>query len=133
MILAGLRMSMRGRRAARVKSASAEMPRPGAMAPPRNSPLAEIDVEGGRGAEVDDDDGWVGERSAVVRFYVVRCVAEDVEGGDGVDDADGADLGGSVGEDGQAGADARLDEERLGVEVALLRPCEVWSRVADDG
>ena len=41
MILAGLRMSTRGRRAARAKRASAEMPRPGAMAPPRNSPRGE--------------------------------------------------------------------------------------------
>ena len=39
MTLAGLRMSTRGRRAARAKRASAEMPRPGAMAPPKNSPL----------------------------------------------------------------------------------------------
>ena len=38
----GLRMSMRGRRAARAKRASAEIPRPGAMAPPRNSPRGEM-------------------------------------------------------------------------------------------
>jgi len=41
MILAGFLISTRVRRAARAKRASAEMPMPGAMAPPMNSPLAE--------------------------------------------------------------------------------------------
>src|SRR5665213_2297239 len=41
MILVGFLISTRVRRAARLKRASAEMPRPGAMAPPRNSPLRE--------------------------------------------------------------------------------------------
>jgi len=42
MTLPGFLMSMRGRRAVRENSASAEMPMPGAMEPPRYSPLAEM-------------------------------------------------------------------------------------------
>ena len=81
----------------RAKSASAEMPMPGVMTPPRYSPLAETHVEGGGGAEVDDDAG----------------AAEFLEGGDAVDDAVGADLRGVVDRDGHAGLDAGLDEQRL--------------------
>ena len=39
--------------------------------------------------------------------------------GDAVDDAVGADLGGVIGEDGQAGAGAGLDEDGLDVEVEI--------------
>ena len=42
MIDAGLRTSTRGSRAARWNRASAEMPMPGQMTPPRYSPAAEI-------------------------------------------------------------------------------------------
>ncbi len=59
------------------------MRRPGAMAPPRNSPLLADDVEGGGGAHVDDDDGGGGGSGAAVELV----------GGDAVDDAVGADLG----------------------------------------
>ena len=38
-------------------------------------------------------------------------------GGDAVDDAVGTDLGGIVGEDGQAGADAGFDEQRLDAAI----------------
>src|SRR5690606_10254779 len=60
-------------------------------------------LEGGGGAEVDDD----------------RGAAVEVEGGDGVRDAVGADLLGVVVEDREAGADAGLDDEGGEAEVAL--------------
>src|SRR5690606_3216713 len=60
-------------------------------------------VEGGGGAEVDDDG-----RPAV-----------QVERGDGVGDAVGAHLLRVVVEDGQPGADAGLDHDRVVAEVAL--------------
>ena len=56
-------------------------------------------LEGGGGAEVDDD----------------RGATEQVEGGDGVGDAVGADLLGVVVEDGQPGAHARLDDREQGI------------------
>jgi len=67
------------------------------------------DVEGGGGAEVDDDDGRVR----------ARRILEELVGRDGVDDPVGADVDGVVGEDGQTGADAWFDEERLEFEVEL--------------
>ncbi len=60
-------------------------------------------VEGGGGAEVDDHAG----------------ASVFIEGGDGVDDAVGADFGGIVIVDGHAGLDAGLDEQWFRVEVAL--------------
>ena len=85
------------------------------MAPPMNSPLGD-DVEGGGGAHVDDDGG-----SAVL-----------VEGGDAVDDAVGADFGGIVGEDGEAGFDAGLDEEGLDLEENLADAAESRVEGRDD-
>ena len=76
---------------------------PGKMAPPRYSPLARDRLEGGGGAEVDDD----------------RRPAEEVEGGHRVGDAVGADLLRVVVEDRQPGLHARLDDERREAEVAL--------------
>ena len=75
------------------------------------------DVEGGGGAHVDDDAG----------------AFEAVEGGDAVDDAVGADLGGVVGEDGQAGFDARLDEERADFEELLADGAKGGVDGRDDG
>ena len=60
---------------------------PGAMTPPRYSPLGRHRVVGGGGAEVDDDDR----------------AAEEVERGDRVGDAVGTDLAGVLGEDRHAG------------------------------
>ena len=68
---------------------------PGKMAPPRYSPLRRDRLERGGGAEVDDD----------------RRPAEQVEGGDGVGDAVGADLLRVVVEDRHAGPDAGLDDD----------------------
>jgi len=81
-------------------------------------------VEGGGGAEVDDNDGRVGSCWLLVAgcWLLVGgqgSVPEDLQRGDAVDDAVGAHLGGIVGEDGQAGADAGLDEQRLDVAVEL--------------
>ncbi len=58
---------------------------------------------------------------------------EVVDGGDAVDDAVGADLGGVVGEDGDAGAGAGLDEEGLDVEVELDGAAEGGVERRDDG
>src|ERR1017187_7028879 len=84
MTLAGFRMSMRGRRAARAKRASAEMPSPGAMAPPRNSPRGEMQskvVAVPKSTTMMG--GWVGEEeadpSAALRDDKKRA-AEDNEG-----------------------------------------------------
>ncbi len=60
-------------------------------------------------------------------------VAQEIDRGDAVDDAVGADLGGVVGEDGQAGADAGLDEERLDVEVELGGAAQGGVERRDDG
>src|SRR6185312_10320941 len=66
------------------------------------------DVESGCGAHVDDNS-----RSA----HHVEC-------GDAVDDAVGPDFAGVVGEDRQAGFDARLDEQRLDLEERLADPAQ---------
>ncbi len=85
------------------KSASAEMPMPGVMTPPRYSPLARNYVEGGRRAKIHDD----------------ARTAKLFEGRHTVDDAIGADLGGIVIVHRHAGLDARLDEQRARVEVSF--------------
>ena len=51
------------------------------------------------------------------RVFEVCGIFEELVGGDAVDDAVGADLGRIVGEDGQAGADAGFDEERLDAAI----------------
>ena len=75
------------------------------------------DVEGGGGAHVDDDGG----------------AAEHVECGDAVDDAVGADFAGVVGEDGEAGLDAGLDEERLDLEEVFADAAQRGVERRDDG
>ena len=117
MILAGFLISTRVRRAARAKSASAEMPRPGSDGAAEELALCGDDVEGGGGAHVDDDGG----------------AAEQIEGGDAVDDAVGADFAGVVGEDGKAGLDAGLDEERADVEEGFADAAEGGVERRDDG
>ena len=76
-------------------------------------------LEGGGGAEVDDD----------------RRAAEEVEGRHRVGDAVGADLLGVVVEDRQPGAHARLDDQGREPEVALghaaQRPGDPGHRRAD--
>ena len=108
MILAGRLMSILGSLAAFAKSASAEMPSPGGDGTAEELAFGGDDVEGGCGAHVDDDAGGV----------------EAVEGGDAVDDAVGADLGGVVGEDGEAGLDAGLDKDGAEVEVEVADVAE---------
>ena len=54
-------------------------------------------------------------------------------GGYAVDDAVGADFGGVVGEDGQAGAGSGFDEEGLEVEVAFGDAAEGGVERRDDG
>ena len=76
MTCAGFLRSTRISRAARWNSASAEIPSPGAITPPRYSPLGLDDVEGRRGAEIEND----------------HRRAETVDRGDGVHDAVGPDL-----------------------------------------
>ena len=58
---------------------------------------------------------------------------EEVDGGDAVDDAVGAHFAGIVGEDGQASADAGLDEERLDFEVELAGAAQDRVERRDDG
>src|SRR6185312_2499330 len=54
-------------------------------------------------------------------------------GGDAVDDAVGADFRGVVDEDGDAGADAGFDEERLDAAVGLKRAAGRGVEGRDDG
>ena len=70
---------------------------------------------------------------AVPMSTTMAVAVESVEGGDAVDDAVGADLGGVVGEDGQAGADAGLDEEGLDVEVEIGGTAQGGVERRDDG
>ena len=63
--------------------------------------------------------GWRGGIPGWERVFEVCGIFEELVGGDAVDDAVGADLGGIVCEDGQAGADAGLDEDRLDAAVDL--------------
>ena len=88
------------------------------MAPPRNSPLG---LMTSKVVAVPKSTTMMGalpvERSPL--WVEGAAAPEDFDGGDAVDDAVGADLGGVVGEDGQAGADAGLDEEGFDVEVEL--------------
>ena len=75
------------------------------------------DVEIRGGAEVDDDGG--------ASIFVERA--------DAVRNAIGADFGGIVGEDGEAGFDAGFDEERLQAEVAAAELAEDPIDGRDDG
>ena len=94
--------------AARAKRASRLMSMPGKMAPPRYSPLAEI----------------ASNVVAVPKSTTIDRAAEEVEGGDGVGDAVGADLLRVVVEDGDAGADAGLDDDGVEAEVALAHAAQ---------
>ena len=101
--LAGFFTSTRDSLAARENSASAEIASPGAITPPRYSPLADDHVEGSGRAEIDHDAG-----ATVAR-----------EGRDAIDQAVSAQLGRIIDQDGHAGLDAGFHKHGLQVEVAL--------------
>ena len=93
--------------APRAPSASTETSMPGAMAPPRYSPFAET----------------ASNVVAVPKSTTMHGPAEQLDGGQRVDDAVGADLLGVVGEHRHAGLHARLDHDRG--HVAVVAPAHV--------
>ena len=101
--VSGSARSMRGIRAARSTRALSEISRPGAIAPPRYSPVGGDRVEVDAGAEVDDDAG----------------TTDPVVGGDRVDEAVGADLERVVDPDRHPGLHPGPDRQALGLQVAL--------------
>ena len=95
--------SIRGIRAARSTSAVSEISRPGRDRAPEVLARGGDGVEVDPGAEVDDDAG----------------AADLLVGGDGVDQAVGADLERVVDPDRHPGLDPGRDQQAVGVEVAL--------------